>query len=45
MSAQWMIGIPKKLMTADEFWDFVHLPKYANRDFEFIRGQVSRVRL
>ncbi len=29
----------KKLMTAGEFWDFVHLPENENRDFELIRGE------
>jgi Uma2 family endonuclease len=34
------VGTQKKLMTADEFWDFVHLPENENRDFELIRGEV-----
>lgn len=31
---------PTRLMTADEFWDFVHLPENEDRDFELIRGKV-----
>ncbi|HEV3384128.1 MAG TPA: Uma2 family endonuclease [Gemmata sp.] len=37
------IGLAKKLMTADEFWDFVHKPENENRDFELIRGEVIEV--
>lgn len=33
----------KKLMTADEFWDFVHRPENMDRDFELIRGEVVEV--
>jgi Uma2 family endonuclease len=29
-----------KLMTADEFFDFVHRPENANRWFELVRGEV-----
>lgn len=37
------IGAPKKLMTADEFWEFVHLLENENRHFELIRGEVVEV--
>ncbi len=30
----------KKLMTADEFWDFGNLPENVNKSFELIRGEV-----
>ena len=30
----------KRVMTADEFWDFVHLEENEDRDFELIRGEV-----
>lgn len=33
----------KKLMTADEFWEFVHKPENLDRDFELIRGEVVEV--
>jgi Uma2 family endonuclease len=33
----------KKLMTADEFWEFVHRPENLDRDFELIRGEVVEV--
>jgi hypothetical protein len=33
-------GTAKKLMTADEFWDFVHRPENEDRDFDLIRGEV-----
>lgn len=33
-------GTAKKLMTADEFWEFVHRPENQDRDFELIRGEV-----
>jgi Uma2 family endonuclease len=36
-------GTAKKLMTADEFWDFVHRPENRDRDFELIRGAVVEV--
>jgi Uma2 family endonuclease len=36
-------GTAKKLMTADEFWDFVHRPENQDRDFELIRGEVVEV--
>lgn len=34
------VAAPKKLMTADEFWDFVNRPENANRSFELHRGEV-----
>jgi Uma2 family endonuclease len=37
------IGAPKKPMSANEFWDFVHLPENEDRDFELIRGEVIEV--
>ncbi|MDY3554659.1 Uma2 family endonuclease [Gemmata sp. JC717] len=37
------IGAAKKLMTADEFWEFVHQPENQDRDFELIRGEVVEV--
>jgi Uma2 family endonuclease len=36
-------GTAKKLMTADEFWEFVHRPENLDRDFELIRGEVVEV--
>jgi Uma2 family endonuclease len=36
-------GTAKKLMTADEFWEFVHRPENQDRDFELIRGEVVEV--
>lgn len=33
----------KKLRTADEFWEFIHLPEDLDRDFELIRGEVVEV--
>lgn len=33
----------KKLITADEFWEFVHRPENQDRDFELIRGEVVEV--
>ena len=37
------VGAAKKLMTADEFWQFVHRPENQDRDFELIRGEVVEV--
>jgi Uma2 family endonuclease len=37
------VGAAKKLMTVDEFWDFVHLPENDNRKFELIHGEVIEV--
>src|SRR5262245_56801555 len=34
------VAAPKKLMTVDEFWDFVNLPENADRHFELRRGEV-----
>jgi Uma2 family endonuclease len=36
-------GSAKKLMTADEFWEFVHRPENEDRDFDLIRGEVVEV--
>ena len=36
-------GTAKKLMTADEFWEFVHRPENQDRDFELMRGEVVEV--
>jgi Uma2 family endonuclease len=36
-------GTAKQLMTADEFWEFVHRPENPDRDFELIRGEVIEV--
>jgi Uma2 family endonuclease len=33
-------GTAKKLMTADEFWEFVQRPENEDRDFDLIRGEV-----
>ncbi|MBY0526398.1 MAG: Uma2 family endonuclease [Gemmataceae bacterium] len=35
----------KKLMTADEFYDFVHRPENADRAFELVRGEVVEMSL
>ncbi|MBN9119431.1 MAG: Uma2 family endonuclease [Planctomycetes bacterium] len=43
MSATPGTGTAKKLMTADEFWEFVHRPENLDRDFELIRGEVVEV--
>jgi Uma2 family endonuclease len=43
MTAPSTIRTAKKLMTADEFWEFVHKPENENRDFELIRGEVIEV--
>lgn len=34
------VTTPAKLMTVDEFWDFVHRPENAERFFELRRGEV-----
>lgn len=34
------VAAPKKLMTVDEYWDFVNLPRNADRFFELRRGEV-----
>jgi Uma2 family endonuclease len=36
-------GAAKKLMTADEFWEFVHRRENEDRNFELIRGEVVEV--
>src|SRR4051794_40893225 len=35
-----MATAPTKLMTADEFWEFVHRPENQARTFELVRGEV-----
>lgn len=37
------VGAATKLMTADEFWEFVHRPENQDRNFELIRGEVVEV--
>jgi Uma2 family endonuclease len=37
------VAAPKKLMTVDEFWDFVNLPENADRLFELRRGEVTEL--
>ena len=37
------VTTPTKLMTADEFWDFVNRPENENRHFELIRGEVKEM--
>ncbi len=34
------VGAAKKLMTSDEFWEFVHRPENRDQFFELIRGEV-----
>jgi Uma2 family endonuclease len=34
---------PKKLMSADEFYDWVHLPENRDRHFDLVRGEVIEV--
>ena len=36
-------GVAKKLMSADEFWEFVHRPENQDRRFDLIRGEVVEV--
>jgi Uma2 family endonuclease len=36
-------GTAKKLLTADEFWEFVHRPENLDRDFDLIQGEVVEV--
>ena len=36
-------GTAKKLMTADEFWEFVYRQENEDRDFDLIRGEVVEV--
>ncbi|HTU93149.1 MAG TPA: Uma2 family endonuclease [Gemmataceae bacterium] len=38
-----MTTIPTTLMTASEFWDWVHLPENRDRHFELERGKVVEV--
>jgi Uma2 family endonuclease len=35
-----MAAVPTRLMSVDEFWDFVHRPENADRNFELVRGEV-----
>ena len=35
-----MATVPTKLMTADEFWDFVHRPENQGKEYELVRGEV-----
>ena len=35
-----MASASTRLMTAEEFWDWVHRPENADRDFELVRGAV-----
>src|SRR4051812_1653880 len=37
------VTAPKKLMTADEFYEFVHRPENTNRWYELVRGEVIEV--
>jgi Uma2 family endonuclease len=37
------VTTPAKLMTADEFWEFVNRPENENRRFELIRGEVKEM--
>ena len=41
--ANMTLDAPKKLMSVDEFWDFVNLPVNAERLFELRRGEVVEV--
>lgn len=34
------VAAPKKLMTAEVFWDFCHLPENENKFLELVRGEV-----
>jgi Uma2 family endonuclease len=38
-----MTTIPAQLMTASDFWDWVHLPENRDRHFELERGKVVEV--
>jgi Uma2 family endonuclease len=38
-----VVTTPAKLITADEFWDFVNRPENENRRFELIRGEVKEM--
>ena len=40
MTSQVLTKLTTGLMTADEFYDFVHLPEHRNRIFELDRGRV-----
>src|SRR5262245_43241076 len=43
MSTPPAVGAAKKLMTVDEFWDFVNSPENEDRDFDLINGEVIEV--
>lgn len=38
-----VLEVPKRLMSVEEFWDFVNLPKNKTRLFELRRGEVVEV--
>ena len=40
-----MATAPTKLMTVDEFWDFVHRAENRDRRFELVRGEVMEMSL
>jgi Uma2 family endonuclease len=40
-----MATAPTKLMTAEEFWDFVHRAENRDRCFELVRGEVMEMSL
>jgi Uma2 family endonuclease len=35
-----MATVSTKLMTVDEFWEFVHCPENRDRNFELVRGEI-----
>ena len=37
------VAAAKKLMTVDEYWDFVNRPENAERFFELRRGEVAEL--
>jgi Uma2 family endonuclease len=43
MTSPSSIGALNKLMTANQFWDFVNLPENEHRDFELVRGRVMEI--
>jgi Uma2 family endonuclease len=40
-----MATVQTKLMTAEEFWDFVHRPENRDRSFDLVRGEVVEMSL
>ena len=36
-----MATVPTKLMTADEFWDFVHRPENQGMEYDLVRGEIE----